>query len=156
MLMGGAACPPPGVNNAPFVDAADPIAAITACWLRSSTNLSRRWAMLPAVKTTGGVWAPLVPFSDGGAIGVEEPELFCVARREAASRREASEMICLTFLLRRWGGFHCWLRNGLGTLNRSSLSRSSWWFSSFDEVVIGAILMIERRTQKTTEKSAGW
>ena len=28
-------------------------------------------------------------------------------------------------------------------LNRSSLSRSSWWFSSFDEVVIGAILITQ-------------
>lgn len=51
--------------------------------------------------------------------GVVAPELACVASWEA-SFRVVSDMIALTFLLRRWEGFQCGLRKGLGTAAISS------------------------------------
>jgi hypothetical protein len=47
-----------------------------------------------------GVAAPPVAITECGIIGVELPLLFCVAMTDA-SLRDASAMICLTFLLRR-------------------------------------------------------
>lgn len=44
-------------------------------------------------------------------IGVEAPELFCVASTEA-SLRWVSEMICLVFLFRRCEGFQSGFRKG--------------------------------------------
>ena len=51
------------------------------------------------------VWEP--------ARGVIAPLLFWVARREA-SRRESSDIICVTVLLRRWEGLQSELKNGAG------------------------------------------
>lgn len=75
----------------------------------------------PPVATTG-VWVPSVVLV---AKGVVAPELTWVAIEEA-SLREDSERSCLTFLLRRWEGFQCELRKGLGRVAMSRVSRSSW------------------------------
>jgi hypothetical protein len=94
-------CPPtPGV--CPGVPAFAFAAAAFAALL-SKTNLSNLCAMFPAggpgTTEPAGVPLPEVPVP---ANGVEDPELFPgVASIEAASRLDASEMICFTFLFRR-------------------------------------------------------
>src|ERR1700712_5407137 len=97
--------------------------------------------MFPALAEEAGVCAPAEAASDCASAGVDAPLLFCVDIMDA-SLRDASEMICLTFLLRRWGGFHDGLRKGLGMPKMSSLSSRAWWLSSLDAWVIGAMVEI--------------
>lgn len=88
------------------------------CRFFSRTNVERLCAacamfgclILPF--DTTGVMAPPV-LAPAGGNGVVAPELFCDASTEA-SLRWLSEIICLTFLLRRCEGFQF----GLGMRSR--------------------------------------
>lgn len=87
---------------------------------------------------SAGVCVPSVPVPRGGT-GVVAPELACVARTEAASFLVFSEMICLTFLLRRWEGRQLGLRKGRGNWATSRVSRRRWWASVSAGVGLGMV-----------------
>lgn len=84
----------------------------------SRTNVERFCAAcamlrLPSAPLTG-VAKPPVAIEEYAGRGVDVPLLFWVAMTDA-SLREASAMICLTFLFRRCGGFQWGVRQGFRT-----------------------------------------
>ena len=82
---------------------------------------------MPAVAVgPAGVLSPSVEAKESlSAKGVTAPLLSWVGMRDA-SLRIASPRIVLMFLLRRWLGFQCGLRKGLGMEWTSSLSMRAW------------------------------
>ena len=112
-----------------FVYVATGPADIAACMFLSKTNVERfcaACAMFGCVEPELGSGVPAsVIMADVMGWGVELPLLFCVARTEA-SFREASEIICLIFLLRRRDGFQFGSRKFRGCSARSKESRSCW------------------------------